>query len=185
MLGQWINGREAAGGSGETIEIVNPADRSVVATLTLADAADVDNAVAAADAAFAQWSTLPPVERGDAMLRLADRMSARADEYARIESQQAGKPIRLTTGFDVPGSIDNVRFFAGAARHLQGSAAAEWDGDHTSTVRREPIGVGRVDRAVELPTADGDVEAVAGDRCGQHGGPQAQRAHAVDQPDGR
>ncbi len=141
MLGQWINGREAAGGSGETIEIVNPADRSVVATLTLADAADVDNAVAAADAAFSEWSTLPPVERSDAMLRLADRMSARADEYARIESQQAGKPIRLTTGFDVPGSIDNVRFFAGAARHLQGSAAAEWDGDHTSTVRREPIGV--------------------------------------------
>ncbi len=141
MQGQWINGRDVPGSSGETMDVVNPADGSVVATVTLADAADVDRAVAAAAAAFAHWSTVPPAERSDALLRLADRMAARADEYAQVESRQAGKPIRLTTGFDVPGSIDNVRFFAGAARQLQGTAAAEWDGDHTSTVRREPIGV--------------------------------------------
>ncbi len=139
--GQWINGRAAEGSSGEKLDVVNPANGRVVETLTLADATDVDAAVQAAAAAFREWSTVPPVVRSEALLALAARMKTRADEYARVESEQAGKPIRLTTGFDVPGSIDNALFFAGAARHLQGSAATEWDGDHTSTIRREPIGV--------------------------------------------
>lgn len=141
MQGQWINGRAAEGGSGEKIDVVNPATGRVIESLTLADVSDVDAAVRAAEAAFHEWSRVPPVVRSEALLAMADRMSARADEYARVESEQAGKPIRLSTGFDVPGSIDNARFFAGAARQLQGSAAAEWDGDHTSTVRREAIGV--------------------------------------------
>ncbi len=141
MAGQWIDGQAVDGGSGQTIDVVNPADGSVVETLTLADTADVAAAVDAARRAFSEWSRVPPVVRSEALLALADRMRARADEYARVESAQAGKPIRLTTGFDVPGSIDNTLFFAGAARSLQGTAAAEWDGDHTSTIRREPIGV--------------------------------------------
>jgi betaine-aldehyde dehydrogenase len=84
---------------------------------------------------------VPPVERSSALIRLADRLSSRAQEYAETESRQTGKPIRLSTEFDVPGSIDNVAFFAGAARNLEGKAAAEWDGVHTSLIRREPIGV--------------------------------------------
>jgi betaine-aldehyde dehydrogenase len=84
---------------------------------------------------------VPPVERSSALIRLADRLTSRAQEYAETESRQTGKPIRLSTEFDVPGSIDNVAFFAGAARNLEGKAAAEWDGVHTSLIRREPIGV--------------------------------------------
>ena len=87
------------------------------------------------------WSRATPGERSAALLALADRMEARAEEYARVETAQSGKPIKLTTEFDVPGSIDNVRFFAGAARVLNGMAQAEYDGTHTSSIRREPIGV--------------------------------------------
>ena len=140
IAGQWIDGRAVAG-AGDVLAITNPADASVIDELRLATPGDVDAAVAAAKAAFPAWSTATPAERGEVLHALARRLSERAEEYARTESQQAGKPIRLTREFDVPGSIDNVVFFAGAARHLQGSAAAEWDGTHTSTVRREAIGV--------------------------------------------
>ena len=121
--------------------VIDPSTGEVIATVDLATAHDVDAAVRNAAAAFPEWSTAAPVERSSALLALADRVQARAGEYAEAESRQAGKPIRLTTGFDVPGSIDNVRFFAGAARRLDGSASAEWDGLHTSVIRREPIGV--------------------------------------------
>ena len=137
----FAGGVARAGGSGQSGDVVNPADGSVVDSFPLADAADVDAAVVAASGAFGEWSTLPPVERSAALLRLAQRLEDRADEYALVETRQTGKPIRLSSGFDVPGSIDNVSFFAGAARNLDGKAAAEWDGDHTSMIRREPIGV--------------------------------------------
>ena len=140
IAGQWINGRAVAG-SGGAFDVTNPADGSVIETLTLASAADVDAAVMAAAAAFPAWSSATPAERSTALHDLARLMSARAQEYAEVESAQAGKPIRLASEFDVPGSIDNAEFFAGAARHLQGSAATEWDGTHTSTIRREAIGV--------------------------------------------
>jgi betaine-aldehyde dehydrogenase len=140
VAGQWIDGR-ATEGSGESLVISNPATGRKIDTLTLATASDVHNAVAAASRAFAGWSQATPAERSTVLHDLGARMSARADEYAQVESAQAGKPIRLAREFDVPGSIDNVAFFAGAARHLQGTAAAEWDGTHTSTIRREPIGV--------------------------------------------
>ena len=134
-------GTRRRGTSGVSGDVVNPADGTVVATLELAGAADVDSAVAAAAAAYPQWSGAPPVERSAALTRLAALLESRADEYARVESQQTGKPIRLSSEFDVPGSIDNVSFFAGAARNLEGKASAEWDGAHTSIIRREPVGV--------------------------------------------
>jgi betaine-aldehyde dehydrogenase len=134
-------GSARAGSSGAEFAVVNPADGSVVARMVHADASDVDRAVQAAADAFPDWSGAPPVERATALNRLAAVLEARADEYALVETRQAGKPIRLTTEFDVPGSIDNVAFFAGAARHLEGKASAEYDGAHTSLIRREPIGV--------------------------------------------
>ena len=140
LRGQFIDGRHEAGG-GAPVEVTNPADGSVVATLGEATVADVDSAVAAARRAFPGWSGATPGERSAALLALADRMQARAEEYAAVETAQSGKPIKLTTEFDVPGSIDNVRFFAGAARILNGMAQAEYDGTHTSSIRREPIGV--------------------------------------------
>jgi betaine-aldehyde dehydrogenase len=134
-------GRTLPGTSGQTGEVINPADGSVVASMQLAGAADVDIAVAAAADAFGDWSSAAPVERSAALIRLAARLESRAAEYALAETRQTGKPIRLSTEFDVPGSIDNVSFFAGAARTLEGRASAEYDGVHTSLIRREPIGV--------------------------------------------
>ncbi|GGK98788.1 gamma-aminobutyraldehyde dehydrogenase [Streptomyces flaveus] len=138
---QFIAGKRRSGTSGEQHSVTNPATGEVLATDTLAGPEDVNEAVAAARAAFAEWSRTTPAERSEAMLRWADRLQARSEEFADTESRIGGKPIRLTRGFDIPGSIDNVRFFAGAARNLEGRASAEYSGDHTSTVRREPIGV--------------------------------------------
>jgi betaine-aldehyde dehydrogenase len=137
----FAGGRAQRGTSGEVGDVVDPSTGETIASLELAGAADVDAAVSAARSAFADWSRVPPVERSSALNRLADRLTARAKEYAETESRQTGKPIRLSSEFDVPGSIDNVAFFAGAARNLEGKASAEWDGVHTSLIRREPIGV--------------------------------------------
>lgn len=121
--------------------ILNPATGETVANIRYATPQDVDDAVRRAAKAFESWSRVPPVERSSLLIALAAQMSERAQEYAEVETSQTGKPIRLSSQFDVPGSIDNVAFFAGAARNLDGKAAAEWDGEHTSLIRREPIGV--------------------------------------------
>lgn len=137
----FAGGRSLPGTSGSRGDVVDPSTGEVVDTLDLAGAADVDLAVEAAVGAFPGWAAAPPVERSSALLRLAARLEERAEEYALTETRQTGKPIRLSTGFDVPGSIDNVAFFAGAARNLDGKASAEWDGVHTSLIRREPVGI--------------------------------------------
>ena len=141
IAAQRIGGVAAEGTSGDDFHVVNPADGSVVATLELASPADVNAAVEAAVHAQKEWGSATPAERSAALHRLAGILEAKAEEYAQTETLQTGKPIKLSREFDVPGSIDNVAYFAGAARHLQGSAAAEWDGTHTSMIRREPVGV--------------------------------------------
>ncbi|MER5478737.1 gamma-aminobutyraldehyde dehydrogenase [Streptomyces sp. NPDC002734] len=137
----FIAGRRRPGTSGEHFSVTGPSTGEVLATGILAGPQDVDEAVAAARAAFPAWSRTTPAERSEALTRWADRVQARSEEFAAVESRMCGKPIRLTRGFDVPGTIDNIRFFAGAARHLEGRASAEYSGDHTSSVRREPLGV--------------------------------------------
>ncbi|MGW6534906.1 gamma-aminobutyraldehyde dehydrogenase [Streptomyces sp. NPDC055051] len=138
---QYIGGRLRPGTSGRTHSVVDPATGESVYTYALASTADVDDAVAAAKAAFPGWAGATPGERSDALHRFAAVLAEQAEDFARVESLQCGKPIRLTTEFDVPGTVDNTAFFAGAARHLQGQSAGEYSGDHTSYVRREPIGV--------------------------------------------
>ncbi|MEU6891249.1 gamma-aminobutyraldehyde dehydrogenase [Streptomyces sp. NPDC046557] len=138
---QYIDGRLRPGTSGRSHTVVDPATGGEVLTYELAGTADVDEAVAAAKRAFSAWSAATPGERSDALHRLAAVLAERAEDFAYAESLQCGKPIKLSTEFDVPGTIDNTAFFAGAARHLQGQAAAEYSGDHTSYVRREAIGV--------------------------------------------
>jgi betaine-aldehyde dehydrogenase len=101
----------------------------------------VDTAVAAARAALAGWAGAPPVERSAVLSRLAELAAAHADELVAEEVSQTGKPVRLASEFDVPGSIDNIEFFAGAARQLEGKATAEYSAGHTSSIRREAIGV--------------------------------------------
>ncbi|MFF7476101.1 aminobutyraldehyde dehydrogenase [Streptomyces sp. NPDC008092] len=138
---QYIAGRFAKGTSGRTHAVVDPATGAEVYTYELAGTEDVDRAVAAAREAFPGWAATTPGDRSDALHRFAAVLADRAEEFARAESLQCGKPLKLTREFDVPGTIDNTAFFAGAARHLQGQAAAEYSGDHTSYIRREPIGV--------------------------------------------
>jgi betaine-aldehyde dehydrogenase len=138
---QFIGGRLRAGTSGQGQDVVNPATGEVIHTYALAGTADVDDAVAAALAAFPGWAGATPGERSGALHRFASVLAEQADDLARAESLQCGKPLKLTTEFDVPGTVDNTAFFAGAARHLEGVSAGEYSADHTSYVRREPIGV--------------------------------------------
>ncbi|MFD4410600.1 gamma-aminobutyraldehyde dehydrogenase [Streptomyces sp. NPDC058475] len=138
---QYIAGRLTKGTSGRTHAVVDPATGDEVYTYELASTVDVDAAVAAAVEAFPGWSGATPGDRSDALHRFAAVLAERAEEFAQAESLQCGKPLKLTREFDVPGTIDNTAFFAGAARHLQGQSAGEYSGDHTSYVRREPIGV--------------------------------------------
>ncbi|MGV9393965.1 gamma-aminobutyraldehyde dehydrogenase [Streptomyces olivaceus] len=138
---QYIAGRPTEGTSGRTHTVVDPATGAEILTYGLAGPDDVDAAVAAAREAFPGWAGATPGERSDALHRFAAVLADRAEDFARAESLQCGKPLKLTREFDVPGSVDNAAFFAGAARQLQGLSAGEYSGDHTSYVRREPIGV--------------------------------------------
>ncbi|WP_380285232.1 gamma-aminobutyraldehyde dehydrogenase [Kitasatospora purpeofusca] len=137
---QYIAGRWSRG-SGAPFQVVNPADGSVVEEVTLASTEQVDEAVAAARAALPEWAGATPGARSEALTRLAAVLTDAAADLARVETAQTGKPVKLSTEFDVPGTIDNAAFFAGAARNLEGKAAGEYSGDHTSYVRREAIGV--------------------------------------------
>ncbi|MEU3144331.1 MULTISPECIES: gamma-aminobutyraldehyde dehydrogenase [unclassified Streptomyces] len=138
---QFVAGRLTKGTSGRTHTVVDPATGEDVYAYELAGTDDVDAAVTAARRAFPAWAGATPGERSDAMHRFAAVVAERAEDFARAESLQCGKPLKLSREFDVPGSIDNIAFFAGAARHLTGRSAGEYSGDHTSYVRREPIGV--------------------------------------------
>jgi betaine-aldehyde dehydrogenase len=138
---QFVGGRLTKGTSGRTHAVVDPTSGEEVFTYEPAGVEDVDAAVAAARAAFPGWAATTPGDRSDALHRFAAVLADRAEDFARAESLQCGKPLKLTREFDVPGTIDNTAFFAGAARHLQGQSAGEYSGDHTSYVRREPIGV--------------------------------------------
>jgi betaine-aldehyde dehydrogenase len=134
VAGSWVNGRvlETAG---PRHQVINPATGAPVAELSLATVADVDKAVAAARAALPEWSRATPVDRSTVLAKLAELMDANSELFIAEEVSQTGKPVRLATEFDVPGSVDNVAFFAGAARHLEGKATAEYSPDHTSRWR--------------------------------------------------
>ena len=137
----FIDGQHVDSAAGTTHEVIDPSNGEVIENISLAGPEEVDRAVKSATAAFAEWSTATPGERSSAMTKFAAILDERSAELASVESRQAGKPIRLATEFDVPGTVDNTAFFAGAARNLEGKAAGEYSGDHTSYIRREPIGV--------------------------------------------
>ncbi|MGV2951548.1 gamma-aminobutyraldehyde dehydrogenase [Glutamicibacter sp. AGC46] len=137
---QFINGQQVRG-HGPVLERANPATGKKLLDVDTATGEQVDQAVQAAAGAFKTWSRLTPGERADHLLAFARELEKHADEIAALETAQTGKSIRMSTQFDVPGSIDNVNFFAGAARNLQGLAAGDYAGNTTSMVRREAIGV--------------------------------------------
>lgn len=137
----WINGEWSDGSEG-VLDIENPATGKIVAQVAKAGVADVDKAVAAAKAAFPGWSAMPPRDRSMLMWKLADLMQENSEELATIESEDTGKPYEfLSRGGDLPFCIDNMRFFAGAARDTGGHHAGEYTSGYTTIYRREPVGV--------------------------------------------
>ena len=137
----FIDGEYRDSHSGQTSDIFDPATGQVYAKAAVSNAADVDDAFRAADRAFEQWSQTTPAERQLALLKIADSMAARAEEIADVESRDTGKPRPSLVGDEVMTAVGQVRFFAGAARNLEGRATAEYSRSHTSSIRREPIGV--------------------------------------------
>ncbi|MGE8502781.1 MAG: gamma-aminobutyraldehyde dehydrogenase [Pseudomonas sp.] len=135
-----INGQLVAG-EGEVQTIFNPSLGSALMEIPEASITQVDAAVLAADAAFEDWSQTTPGQRSALLLALADAIDANAEQLARLESQNCGKPYNAALNDELPAVADVFRFFAGAARCLQGSAAGEYLPGHTSMIRRDPVGV--------------------------------------------
>ncbi len=140
-LRHFVDGAWAEPADGATSEVVDPATGQVVATAPLGSPTDVDAAYAAAARAFETWRDTTPSERQLALLRIADSLEARAGEFVELEGVDTGKPHALTASEELPPAVDQLRFFAGAARVLEGRSAGEYLAGHTSWVRREPIGV--------------------------------------------
>ena len=140
-LNNFVAGSSTSSKSGATTEIINPSTGSAYATAQLSDAADVDHALNVAAAAFVEWRETTPSERQRALLKIADALESRTDELVAVESENTGKPIGITISEEMPPMMDQIRFFAGAARHLEGKSAGEYMRGMTSFIRREPIGV--------------------------------------------
>ncbi|WP_166355208.1 aminobutyraldehyde dehydrogenase [Phytoactinopolyspora limicola] len=136
-----IDGELRGAANASTMELLNPSNGAVFGTAPRSGPADVDAACRAAEAAFPPWRDRTPAERSRALLRIADAVEAHGAELVRLESENTGKPVQVTTETELPMIVDQIRFFAGAARMLDGRAAGEYVAGHTSFVRREPIGV--------------------------------------------
>ncbi|WP_105623683.1 aminobutyraldehyde dehydrogenase [Cronobacter malonaticus] len=128
-------------GKGERLPVYNPATGEVLLEIAEASPEQVDAAVRSADAAFEQWRLTTPKERAEALLKLAEVIEANAQTFAQLESKNCGKPLHCVAGDEIPAVADVFRFFAGAARCLNGLAAGEYLADHTSMIRRDPVGV--------------------------------------------
>ena len=140
-LTNFIHGERVAAADGRTTDIVDPSTGEVYATAPLSSDVDIDAAFDDSARAFAEWRDTTPAERQLALLKIADAIEARADELVDIESQNTGKPRQLTLDEEIPPMVDQIRFFAGAARVLDGLSAGEYMRGFTSMIRREPIGV--------------------------------------------
>lgn len=136
-----IGGRSVEASSDVVTELIDPSTGQVFATAPISTAEDVDAAYAAAEAAFGEWRDTTPAERQKAMWAIADIIEAHADEIIDLESENTGKAVAVTATEEMPPMLDQIRFFAGAARNLEGLSAGEYMRGMTSFIRREPIGV--------------------------------------------
>jgi betaine-aldehyde dehydrogenase len=141
MLRNFVNGEYVAAASGQVSEVVDPSMGEPYAQAPVSGPADVEAALRAAAGAFEVWRDTTPAERSLALLRMADAVEARADEIVAAECRNTGKPVGITMAEEIPPLVDELRFFAGAARILQGTSAGEYLAGHTSVLRREPVGV--------------------------------------------
>ena len=137
----FIDGKLVDAADGRRSDLIDPSTGEVFATAPVSGAEDVDRAYRAAAAAFESWRDTTPSERQRALLRFADAMEARAEDIIAAECENTGKPIELTRTEEIPPALDQIRFFAGAARVLEGRSAGEYMSGFTSYVRREPVGV--------------------------------------------
>jgi betaine-aldehyde dehydrogenase len=137
----FINGEFVDPADGQTEDVINPSTGEVIAQAPVSTAEDVDRAVAAARKAFETWGVTTPRARSEALLALADAIIEHGDEFADLESADAGKPRQAFVDEELEMCADNLRFFAGAARNMEGKAAGEYVEGHTSYIRREPVGV--------------------------------------------
>ncbi len=140
-LRNFINGEYVAAKTESTFDVIDPATEAGYAVSPVSGKEDVDAAFSAAATAFEEWGESTPAERQLALFRIADAIEARAEEFADLESQDTGKPRASLVADEILLSVDQIRFFAGEARHLSGMATAEYMPNHTSSIRREPIGV--------------------------------------------
>ena len=136
----YINGEFRSSRSGRTDAVINPATGEVICEVASSEAEDANAAVEAASLAFGSWSRTTPRQRFEAITRLADAIEADLRELKRLESLNVGKPVSIID-FEFDLTVDNFRFFAAAARFMEGRAAGEYLEDHTSFTRRDPIGV--------------------------------------------
>jgi betaine-aldehyde dehydrogenase len=141
VLHNFIDGKAAEPTDGRYADLIDPSTGEVFASAPVSSAADVDRAMTAAAKAFEGWRDTTPAERQRALLKFADAVEARSAELVAAECQNTGKPIGLTTSEELPPAVDQIRFFAGAARLLEGRSAGEYLKGYESYVRREPIGV--------------------------------------------
>jgi betaine-aldehyde dehydrogenase len=141
VLRNFIDGRPVDALDGRTAPLIDPSTGEVFAEAPVSGPADVDAAMQAAARGFETWRDATPGERSRAVARIADAIEARAEDFIAAEAQNTGKPLGLTRSEEVPPMVDQIRFFAGAARILEGRSAGEYLADHTSMIRREPIGV--------------------------------------------
>ncbi len=137
----FIGGEHVEPADGRTYDLVNPSTGETFAQAPLSGAEDVDRAFEVAEKAFESWRDTTPSERQLALLRIADVIEERGEEIVRAESENTGKPIGLTMEEEIPAAADQIRFFAGAARCLEGKSAGEYLEGYTSFIRREPVGV--------------------------------------------
>ena len=140
-LANFINGKSVDSTSGEATSIINPSTGQAYASAPKSNSADIDSAFKAASDAFPGWRDSTPSQRQLALIRIADAIESKQKELIEIESQNTGKPVSLVTSEEIPPMVDQIRFFAGAARNLEGKSAAEYMPGMTSFIRREPIGV--------------------------------------------
>jgi betaine-aldehyde dehydrogenase len=140
-LRNFIGGRWSDPAADRRADLIDPSTGEVFASAPVSGEEDVDAAVSAAAGAFEGWRDATPGERSLALLRIADAIEARADDFVNAESQNTGKPIGLTKSEEIPPMVDQIRFFAGAARMLEGRSAGEYMSGFTSMIRREPVGV--------------------------------------------
>ncbi|MFN2595484.1 MAG: gamma-aminobutyraldehyde dehydrogenase, partial [Actinomycetota bacterium] len=140
-LENFIDGSYRAAADGRTATLIDPATGDAFAQAPLSTEADIDAACTAAARAFEQWRDTTPGDRSRALLKIADMLEERGEELVRLECENTGKPFQLTMEEELPFMIDNVRFYASAARILEGRAAGEYMAGHTSFIRREPVGV--------------------------------------------